>query len=109
MSLTNRLKALEARNVEMVISSSGASDALREELTSVAERCRDTPLNQLTRSAAPAEIAALALDGRIDDTVARKCVEFSKRPGPVGALFTSILEAADAAYESDQKVRGTQT
>lgn len=94
MSIRNRLTALESRQVKSAVSKSGASTRLLEQLHSVADRLRATPLDDVTANASPVEIAALVLDGRVDDEVARQCVELSKQSGTVAKLFQSILHAA---------------
>ncbi len=94
MNIRNRLAALESRKAVSAISNSGASDQLTKQLRSTAERMRDVPLDQLTTKASPIEVAALILDGRVDDEVARQCVELSKQSAPSALLLQCLLDAA---------------
>ena len=94
MNIRNRLAALESREAESAVSKSGASDQLLKQLQNTAERMRDIPLEQLSAKASPVEVAALILDGRVDDEVARQCVQLSKQSDCSAILFKAILEAA---------------
>ncbi|SLN37732.1 hypothetical protein RUM8411_01645 [Ruegeria meonggei] len=79
MSIRNRLAALESQQVTKSVAKSGATSELMKQLHAVAERIRGTPLCDLTSGASPVTIAALILDGRVDDEVAQRCVELSKQ------------------------------
>ncbi|SLN64088.1 hypothetical protein ROA7450_03378 [Roseovarius albus] len=94
MSIRKRIATLEGRQLRKVISSDSALADLLRALQTTAERLRETPLNELTPKASPMDIAALILDGRVDDEVAAKCLQFSKQTGPSAKLFRAILEAA---------------
>lgn len=97
MNIRNRLAALEGRQLESAVSNSGAPNLLVKRLQATAERIRETPLNKLTANASPLEVAALIMDGRVDDEVARQCVEFSKHETGSAALFSAFLDAANSA------------
>ncbi|NOD48718.1 MULTISPECIES: hypothetical protein [unclassified Ruegeria] len=100
MSIRNRLAALESRKAVSAISNSGAPDQLTRQLQNTAERMRDIPLDQLTAKASPVEVAALILDGRVDEKVARNCIELSKQSAPSANLFQCFLDAAGCTQAS---------
>ncbi len=100
MNIRNRLAALESRKAASAVSKSGASDQLTKQLQNTAERMRDIPLDQLTAKASPVEVAALILDSRVDNDVARRCVELSKQTAPNAKLFQCFLDAAGCSQAS---------
>ncbi|WP_377190752.1 hypothetical protein [Ruegeria meonggei] len=98
MSIRNRLAALESQQVTKSVAKSGATSELMKQLHAVAERIRGTPLCDLTSGASPVTIAALILDGRVDDEVAPRCVELSKQTTPSAKLFQCFLDAAGCKH-----------
>ncbi|WP_217352304.1 hypothetical protein [Ruegeria sp. HKCCA6707] len=88
------MAALESRKLMTAVSKSGAAEQLTKQLQNTAERMRDTPLSQLTANVSPVEVAALILDGRVDEEVARKCIELSKQSVSNAKLFQCFLDAA---------------
>lgn len=102
MSIKNRLAALESRQVQKAVSATGASSDLLKQLQALAERIRDTPLSEITGHPSPISIAALMLDGRVDDEVARLCVEFSQAQTDSAKLFRAFLDAAGVAAIAEQ-------